>query len=236
MKPTVLDFALRDEDLRTKARAAMAGSLSPMFAIRNAGIDVERVLCDIRKNSDTAEDARCVTYDVTDSEFREDMKRLANRCLSLLLDDCDVQLGGKLSVRRYPASQNCQPLRLGAHTDGNLFTLLFADSSGLEVVTDSSNLTPSDIMLAGVPSTSATPSAGVATLRDDDWKPIEGIFDEPHFLLTCSNAWFRSTKVKENWNSAFPPPQSPCFHRVRIKAGSGERLSIPFLVDFAAMA
>ena len=48
-------------------------------------------------------------------------------------------------------------------------------------------------------------------------------------LLTVGRAWLRSPLVAEH----FPAPAVACaaLHRVRVRAGAGPRVSVPYLVD-----
>ena len=75
-----------------------------------------------------------------DLAFRQKVEALSYRCARVLsagaltkevLQEKGASLGGRLTLRHYPRGGNGV---LGAHVDGNLFTLLWSDRPGLEVL------------------------------------------------------------------------------------------------------
>merc|ERR1711933_127468 len=65
-------------------------------------------------------------------------------------------LDGRISVRCYAndksAIKDQGEHALGAHVDGNVMTLLFADAPGLQVPDPSAPLTPEEVSATGIPS------------------------------------------------------------------------------------
>ena len=161
MRPPVLDFARTDEELQEdcrRLRTFFRGSLSPVLAIRNHGVDfrgaARRKAAELEAERGAATENRNVEFasaDGADNEsgvgnaeedlvFRAKVEALSYRCARVLsggsltkeaLKESGLSLGGRLTLRHYPLGGNGE---LGAHVDGNLFTLLWSDRPGLEVL------------------------------------------------------------------------------------------------------
>lgn len=126
-------------------------------------------------------------------------------------------------------------VRLGAHVDYTLLTLLWADAEGVEVlsprggeaVSPSGAVSPpwtaEQVMALGIPTT-----ADADTLRapsEDEWALVTLGWGEGVLLLTVGAAWLGSCLAARS------EAQCAVLHRVRLPCGASKpRHSLPFLV------
>lgn len=251
----MLDWRRSNEELREQAQSAIRNTLSPMLAVTYHGLEqlcLEVAEKHSKNHVDSDVSVSCMVFEI-DQEVAPNttvdpqsvelcfrLRHVANRMSEILFGDSFAQkllesnttLGGRISVRYYPeravshAALNDQSL-LGAHVDGNLFTLLWSDHSGLQVLDPANvgDVTPEFIANLGMPLIGS--KAGLE-IQPEQWAtvtaPVEG-----YLLFTVGNGWLRSELVR----SLFPPPavQSAVLHRVQMKGGSTARHSIPFLVN-----
>lgn len=136
-------------------------------------------------------------------------------------------LDGRLSLRVYPpvtTEMQAMGPQLGAHVDGNLFTLLWADQPGLQVLDPATACTADDVMNFGMPSfgpVDATPAITDASFVDTDHTGI---------LFTVGRAWLRSPLTQEL--GAGGDVMCGVLHRVQLRCPTPRsRSSIPYLVD-----
>eukprot|EP00929_Paragymnodinium_shiwhaense_P115704 TRINITY_DN84737_c0_g1_i1.p1 TRINITY_DN84737_c0_g1~~TRINITY_DN84737_c0_g1_i1.p1 ORF type:complete len:362 (+),score=80.00 TRINITY_DN84737_c0_g1_i1:54-1139(+) len=261
IRPVRLDLRRADEELRSLARAALMDTASPMFCVEHFGF--EQLLADtvIFMRAHEKLDGKpltesCETYvlraqDETDGreyfcddillkEFHREIRTLARRLLGILLGEAALQeleatgqyVDGKLSLRFYPGGDQC--MRLNAHVDANLFTLLWAGGPGYEALDPGSQALQKesimqDVLQVGMPCFGEGPAVDLSA--DEFYAPvcIGGMQDPPRLLLGLGLAWWRSPLVQRY----FPEPERvlcPLLHRVRLE-GREPRFSIPYLVD-----
>ena len=198
---------------------------------------------------DAVEGQRAVDLDAAElapptEELKARMLALCTRLLDALLGEgwqegAGGQLDGRLCLRVYPASpapaagaDDADGLRLGAHCDATLLTLLWASSAGLEVLdpeaATAQGWTPAQVEGYGLPSFGA--------VDEDETPPPEPVWarvDQPDgaLLLTLGTSWPRSELA-----SARVPARCGVLHRVAARSLERERLSLPLLVDVVAVA
>ena len=90
---------------------------------------------------------------------------------------------------------------LGAHVDGNFFTLLWSDQPGLQVLNpdNTKQLTPDFILNMGMPLIGA--GTGL-TMEEEQWATVDvpaELGAGGYFLFTIGNGWMRSGLVKKLW-------------------------------------
>eukprot|EP00928_Gymnodinium_smaydae_P032612 TRINITY_DN23571_c0_g1_i1.p1 TRINITY_DN23571_c0_g1~~TRINITY_DN23571_c0_g1_i1.p1 ORF type:complete len:365 (-),score=62.96 TRINITY_DN23571_c0_g1_i1:159-1253(-) len=258
--PTLLDMRRSDAELRSLAVSSLQDTVSPLFAVQHFGF--EDLLNDAvslvreRENLDSSPpSASCSVYvlraqdsdsaneyydkeDARIRNFHKEMRELSRRLLRILLGDAalaeidanDQYVDGKLSLRFYPGSDTS--IRLNAHVDANLFTLLWAGGPGYEVLDprheELNNVRLQDVLQVGMPLIGDPSDLDLSA--DEFYSPVcPGKKESPTLMLGIGVAWWRSTLVQEH----FPQPERvrcPLLHRVKLE-GSKPRYSIPYLVD-----
>ena len=236
IRPQVVDLrADSEEQIRCKCRAAIEGTLTPMLALRNHGC--ESVCADMatraRAHHNTASLAGAQQACELDGPLaslagvaRAELMALTQRLLKILANDAELgQLEGRLCLRAYPA-QHEETVRLGAHCDATLLTLLWSNAPGLQVMdpTTVPDWTPADVMGYGLPSMTGVPKQ----LQESQWAEVDLPWADGCLLLTVGTAW-----ISYPGTARLPAAQSAVLHRVVAHSGV-ERVSLPFLVDTAA--
>lgn len=236
VQPVVLDWAQDDAHLRDALRGALQGTLSPMFAVKNYGFEalraeaVRRARRRYKLHAYTG-DEDCVSVSRLDGcevALRRELRALCLRIGRLACGEGFAEalaqdrktLDGRLSMRFYPTGGQGV---LGQHVDGNLFTVLWADTQGLQVINPerAAPLTQDDILSIGVPSLSAN---GVA-VEERQWASVGRFWEEDLLLVTVGMGWLRSRLQQAC------PVQCATLHRVKVEGPRRERHSIPFLVN-----
>ena len=258
----VLDLA-RDSpaELRRKAGAALAETVSPCFYVTGFGFDVRPALRAAEHHftaTGCAGERR--HFDLRDTDvsggealdaFRADMHRLARRVAGIVFGDARTAtvldgeaagpravLAGPLSVKNYSGTAECRT-RLGAHVDGNMFTLLWSNAPGLQVLRPSADTVafkPHDLMMFGMPMIGAGP---MLSFKDDDYANVvlpPGYDMERCMLFTVGRSWFSQSNMLaghtgDDGESMSSVPQCPVLHRVAFDDRPDQRWSIPFLVN-----
>jgi len=190
------------------------------------------------KTSETEDDPM---YD----DFRDQMKILARRVASILFGEeavLDVELDGSLSVKSYAndrrdrseltlessSNSSTSNIRLGAHVDGNMFTILWSNAPGLQVLRPDKEVVADDIMFYGMPLIGVSPSLEV---EEDDFIDVEADWSSGNVMLvTVGRSWFSpSNPLTKNSEMNV---KCPVLHRVAFPDRDGEpRHSVPFLVN-----
>mmetsp|Transcript_20648 Transcript_20648/g.63107 ORF Transcript_20648/g.63107 Transcript_20648/m.63107 type:complete len:287 (-) Transcript_20648:173-1033(-) len=160
-----------------------------------------------------------------------------------------MELEGRLCVREYPRHLSHPEIRIGAHLDSTLMTLLWSDSPGLEVLhpPQASNPTKStaqgsqgdyqnpslawtgeEVMRIGFPSCDGSATREVL---DHEWARVTLSNDEDWsagpLLLTIGSEWLKFPPT-----AAAMPVVSAVLHRVAMPLNSPrDRFSLPFLVN-----
>ncbi|GMI32271.1 hypothetical protein TeGR_g2336 [Tetraparma gracilis] len=167
-------------------------------------------------------------------ELRASLDGLVEALLGALAvpsTDPPPQAEGVVSLRFYPASpppaSSSPPAsgqRLGAHVDGNLCTLLYSTSPGLQVPSPSHpanrGITRGQVQGYGMP----TLAGEVLVLGEERWAFVDARDDE--ILLTVGNEFFGDALRFPEKGQVF----GPVLHRVHDGCmGGKERVSVPFL-------
>ena len=132
--PVALDMRLPDESLRETGRAAMRDTLTPMLAVHHHGCSEQlaELAARARAHHSLDDGATLPPQSACDfdgpleplaEETRAKLTALCTRLLEILTGEAPA-LEGRLCMRTYPQGET--PLRLGAHCDNTLFTLLWA--------------------------------------------------------------------------------------------------------------
>jgi len=150
------------------------------------------------------------------------------------------QLDCRLCLRRYPidpdVGHTCT-LRIGAHIDSTVFTLLWANGPGLEVLLPfedddterpSSSWTAQQVMNIGLPMSTTDELRDV---DDDDWARIELPWEQGMLLFTVGLEWLSCKPLMERM-----PMACAVLHRVSVPNNGLERLSLPLLVNLVSQA
>jgi hypothetical protein len=158
---------------------------------------------------------------------RAELTALTHRLLTILAGgNADIgQLEGRLCLRAYPA-QHEETVRLGAHCDATLLTLLWSNAPGLQVMDPATvpDWTPADVMGYGLPSMAGAPKL----LQESQWAEVDLPWADGCLLMTVGTAWMSHPE-----NARLPAAKSAVLHRVVAHSGV-ERVSLPFLVDTVA--
>ena len=196
------------------------------------------------KTSETENDPMC-------DEFRDQMKDLATRVASILFGDeavLDVELDGPLSVKSYvgdrrellessdrrellessvSSTSSTTNTRLGAHVDGNMFTILWSNAPGLQVLRHDKDVVADDIMFYGMPLVGIGPSLEV---DEEDFVDVHADWESGKVMLvTVGRSWFSPSNPLTK--SSDINVKCPVLHRVAFPDRDGERHSVPFLVN-----
>ena len=132
--PVALDMRLPDESLRETGRAAMRDTLTPMLAVHHHGCSEQLAELATRARARHSLDDGSTLPPQSACDFdgpleplaevaRAKLTALCTRLLEILTGEAPA-LEGRLCMRTYPQGET--PLRLGAHCDNTLFTLLWA--------------------------------------------------------------------------------------------------------------
>ena len=93
------------------------------------------------------------------------------------LESTGDTIGGRISMRCYP---RCNGVRLGAHVDANLFTILWADGPGFQVPdAAAAGLSKEDCLRAGLPTLSSVRFWNIEYSYSSSLSP-------PPFFFPCS--------------------------------------------------
>jgi len=190
-------------------------------------------------------------------EFRTEMKSLATRIATILFGTAmteSINLDGPLSIKSYSGTVNTststgtyapnqkepeitpnnQPnptttctTRLGAHVDGNMFTLLWSNTSGLQVLNPDKEVSAEDLMYYGCPLVGVGPSLIV---KDEDFVDVVADWSSENVMLvTIGRSWFSPSNplTKDSDLNV----KCPVLHRVAFQDQEKTRYSIPFLVN-----
>ncbi|KAJ1458200.1 hypothetical protein M885DRAFT_586298 [Pelagophyceae sp. CCMP2097] len=243
-EPTVLDLRRPNEELRAHALKALQ-SITPVFCATHHGLDGPARAVIRRLASTDVDGESCVVFVLSEKaapqeahDLRCKMRSVAQRLASIVcgdgfsegLEKRGQKLDGRLSLRVYPAAPDSDA-RLGAHLDANLFTLLWADAPGLEVLDpQTSEISAADVLAVGVPSVGPAASADFLD-TDEAWAAIpHAIQGDSTLTFTVSRGWLRSDAIAEIADAEVLKVTSAALHRVRLD-GSTKRCSIPYLVD-----
>ncbi len=235
--PVALDMRCPDEHLRRTARAALENTLTPMLSLHHHGCSEQLAELAARARAHHSLDGGSLPpqsacdFDGPLEPLARDtsakLTALCTRLLKILAGDTAPALEGRLCMRTYPqaaAHEDGATLRLGAHLDNTLFTLLWSDSPGLQVLHPerAREWTPERVLRYGLPTLGDADEA--VALREDQWATVQLPWDEGPLLLTLGCAWLSSPLP-----TAAPRAQCAVLHRV--VAPPRDRHSIPFLVD-----
>jgi isopenicillin N synthase-like dioxygenase len=175
------------------------------------------------------------------------------RVLGLALGDTNIEetlksrqldLQGRLCLRAYPAGASPPaaaasttttgepPPRLGAHCDSTLFTMLWADSAGLQVLDPvrAADWRPEAVLRYGLPTMGPVDDVELPTLREDQWCSVAMDWAANPLLLTLGSSW-----LTNELTSARLPARCAVLHRVVLPANCA-RHSLPFLADLVTTA
>lgn len=235
IRPLMIDLlADSDAQIRRKCQAALEGTLTPMLALRNHGCEslCAELAIRAREYHDTAslteaQQACDLSGPLASlaSVARTELMGITQRLLKILGGD-DVKAGlhlqGRLCLRAYPAQQE-ETVRLGAHCDATLLTLLWSNAPGLQVMdpTTVPDWMPADVMGYGLPSFAGAPKL----LQENQWAEVDLPWADGCLLMTAGTAWMSHAE-----RARLPEAQSAVLHRVVAHSGA-ERVSLPFLVD-----
>jgi len=245
ISPVVVDLLIHDEEeIRSLVKEGLSGP-SPMFAIKNYGF--ESLIKEVRQTTmgakhfkaetETSEE-RCISCELQDElslKLKKRSKALVTRLSDTLFgpefrDDLKKKgetLDGRQSMRYYAGekelSQTPGETALGPHVDATLFTMLWSDGPGLQVL-NSSDAAKTDVTQFGVPSIG--PSACGIELKEEDWSDVGLFWEEDLLLVTVGQEWIDLGKMHHN--GLLSEAKCAALHRVRLPPGP--RCSFPFLV------
>jgi len=244
--PVVLDLEHDDDDtLRHKAQEALSGP-SGMFALRNYGFEqlVQQVRDATRTQNQLAEysgNEKCISCELTD----ELSITLKHRCKGVASRLCDTLFGpefreglektqrtidGRQSMRYYPGNKGAADgsiTALGAHVDHTLFTMLWPDGPGLQVIsTEEAAVQASSV---GLPTIGPSMPAAV---DEASWADVGDFWERGMLLVTVGQEWIDLSAA--NGNDGMRQAKRAALHRVVIP--NCERHSIPFLVRVVSEA
>ena len=253
-----------DEELRAAARRALhspKGCITPMFAVVDFGFEnIAKAVMEESKVS--VSNGECnsgeVIHDVdgvqdcgrsktkAEAELYGHLKGLAGRLGRIVLGEEHMErmqaegktLDGRLSVRCYrQLSDEITHPQLGAHVDGNLFTLLISNKRGLQVLDPelAGACPPSIITSYGMPSIGAAGAVDAFEIKDEHFvDPFDNHQGDcaDVILFTAGSAMTRMKPIP----GSFTPPACPVLHRVAYHNQDTDpddvlRYSIPYLVD-----
>lgn len=206
------------------------------------------------------------------AEVRSCLREVCVRVLGIAAADMpealreqELDVRGRLCLREYPKQQadaadsssdgappasaaKPPPLRLGAHCDSTLLTLLWADAPGLQVLeprrAEALGWRPQHVLGLGLPTMmpladppddeAASGEGGAAApepppLTDEQWAYIDVDWPRDPLLLTIGASWLSSELMRERC-----PARCAALHRVVLPPGTHKRLSLPFLADLVS--
>ena len=249
LTPTTLDMRLPDVTLRERCFSALAGTLTPMFAITHHGMEGACASLAARATefhglppaySPNALPQTAYDLDGDLAPAAEELKgALLGLCARLVNvvagEDVNQERGlqARLCMRTYAPCTD-RPERLGAHCDATLLTLLWASAPGLQVlepdIAREAGWTREQVLGFGVPSTTEE----TAEPPELHWATVDMPWSSGALLLTLGTGWTASEHPRL-------PTQSAVLHRVVIDPSTSTpsasyRLSLPLLVDWASPA
>lgn len=121
---------------------------------------------------------------------------------------------------------NEQHQPLGPHCDATLFTLLWSNAPGLQVLDPKrvAGWTAQHIREFGIPSMCSIEDAP-PDITEEQWATVDIPWAEGVMLFTLGTSWH----LYEQMTGAVPT-KSAALHRVTVSGLSRDRLSLPFLV------
>jgi hypothetical protein len=170
-----------------------------------------------------------------------------------VLAQARLELCGRLCLREYPYQPSATGVRIGAHIDSTLMTLLWADGPGLEVLSppelpsgqtiddgealnhtahaaggegSAGSWTGEQVMSTGFPGLDGI----CREVREEEWAAVALPGEEPWspgpLLLTIGSDWLSFPPTAEGL-----PVESAVLHRVAVPTDyARDRFSLPFLV------
>ena len=257
IRPPLLDLSLADAELHDVAFPALTNTLTPMVGLINHGCEgacaalaqamrdqiatsggldggVKQQACQMDEGEPCAAAA---------AELRTCLRGVCLRALRIALKDeslertlaaASLDVQGRLCLRAYPAVAPCDAgadlVRLGAHCDSTLVTLLWSDGPGLQVLDPkrAAEWEPGAVMRYGLPTMGDVDA--VSELRDDQWAMVNLPWASNPLLLTLGTSW-----LSAELTSSSCPARSAVLHRVTM-ATERTRYSLPFLADLVPAA
>ena len=239
LRPPICDLSQSDEKIKKIIYEALRDTLSPAMTIVGHGCegmirDLEQTLREkprikkVLQDENTSQEA----FDIDESlaEKRKNLKmcleKVCKRLLCLASTDTSSipNVDGRLCFRVYPKHDK-DKIRLGAHVDHTLMTLLYSNCAGLEVldseICDSKVWDRERICSYGLPTVGS--SDAPIMLREDQWTVVDMPWNRYPLLFTVGASWL-------SCNLDLVKVKSPVLHRV-VTNRNTERVSIPFLVD-----
>ena len=262
MRVTVLSMLRPDEELRAAARRALhspKGCITPMFAVVDFGFEnIAKAVMEESKVSVSNGESNSVEviHDVdgvqdcgrsktkAEAELYGHLKGLAGRLGRIVLGEEHMErmqaegktLDGRLSVRCYrQLSDEITHPQLGAHVDGNLFTLLISNKRGLQVLDPelAGACPPSIITSYGMPSIGAAGLSMHSKSRTSTLS-IRSIITrrlrrrDTVYCWQCNDA---DEPIPGSFTPACPVLHRVAYHNQDTDPDDVLRYSIPYLVD-----
>ena len=150
-------------------------------------------------------------------------------------DGLAIDVNSPLSVKWYRGSACKSETRLGAHVDGNMFTLLWSNTPGLQVLRPDADVGREDLMYFGMPLIGAGPSL---SFEEEDFVDVaapEGYALEELMLFTVGRSWFSESNPLTR-GTRLLGAKCPVLHRVAFANQLEDRFSIPFLINFVSIS
>ena len=241
LRPPICDLSQSDEKIRKVIYEALRGTLSPAMTIVGHGCEgmireLEQTLREKPRIKKVLQDEKTSqeAFDIDESLAKKHEKLktcLEGVCKRLLClassketSSKTTNVNGRLCFRVYP-KQDKEKVRLGAHVDHTLMTLLYSNCAGLEIldseVCDSKVWNREKICSYGLPTVGS--SDGPLFLREDQWTVVDMPWNRYPLLFTVGASWL-------SCDLDLVKVESPVLHRVVTNCNT-ERVSLPFLVD-----
>lgn len=178
------------------------------------------------------------------SSLKSSMHSLAMKLVRVLFcNDKDLEAreitidhNSPISVKWYKGTTNSESeTRLGAHVDGNMFTLLWSNTPGLQVLRsdlEADAPTPEDLMMYGMPLIGTGPARTYEDIDFVNVAPPEEYELEEVILFTVGRSWFSKSNPLTGGENQLGA-SCPVLHRVSFADQVEDRFSIPFLVNFS---
>eukprot|EP00658_Telonema_sp_P-2_P014309 TRINITY_DN15439_c0_g1_i1.p1 TRINITY_DN15439_c0_g1~~TRINITY_DN15439_c0_g1_i1.p1 ORF type:complete len:256 (-),score=35.31 TRINITY_DN15439_c0_g1_i1:629-1396(-) len=241
--PVVIDLECDDDEtIRLKAQEGLAAP-APLFALRNYGFeDLIHKVRDATRSRDQLDGFsghdKCVSCELTDklaATLKQRCREVAGRlCDAVLgeeflaeLDRTGRTIDGRQSLRYYPGGDGTGDIALGPHVDNTLFTMLWADGPGFQVVTTHEAAESSSGL--GLPSIGPSFPQGVS---EDKWAEVAQFWSEDLLLVTVGQEWI--DVGAESHNEMMLRVKRAALHRVALP--KSPRHSLPFLVRIVSQA
>ncbi len=187
------------------------------------------------------------------AEFKTNMHALATRLADILFctegggadedievaacaatEGVEIDVNSPLSIKWYRGKASVSETRLGAHIDGNMFTLLWSNTPGLQVLRPDADVDREDLMYFGMPLIGTGPVLSVSDEDFVDVAPPEGYELEELMLFTVGRSWFSESNPLTHGEQLLGA-KCPVLHRVAFADQLQDRLSIPFLINFSSV-